>query len=89
MFTPSTVGGGTFLAFDGAGAEVDFLTYLGTGLDDNEESGIHVLYCDDREDPDSSARAVLLTGSGQPRVSRDSDDNGVDNLDADTNFECS
>ena len=88
VFATSGVGGVTFRGLDQDDAAVTSISYLGNGLGDNLAPLTHFKYCDDRADPNTSARAIILTGSGQPRISQDVDGNGIDNLTSTINFTC-
>jgi len=88
VFSPADVGDGEFEGLDSANAEISSLSFLGTGLGDAIPNSAHFKYCDQRSNPERSARAVLVNVSGQPKVSSDTDDDSIDNLDANTNLVC-
>lgn len=91
VFPAADIGDGVLQGLDGAGPPnaIDSLSFLGTGLGDAIPDGAHFKYCDLRDDPDTSARAVLVNASGQPRVSFDTaDDGSIDNLDAGNDLSC-
>lgn len=73
IFQAPNIGTGTFVGEDGGGNQVDTVAFLGTGLADDLETNSRFKYCDDRDPPISSARAVLLNASGQPRVVENSE----------------
>ena len=88
VFEVDTVEGSAFIGEDADGGSVNTVSFLGTGLADGLDVTTYFLYCDDREEPDRSARAIILTGSGQPRLSQDLDGDGVDDLADGDPFSC-
>lgn len=71
----------TFLGEDGGGAAVSAVTYGPTGQLNSAQTGVHWIHCDERGASD--ARAVILSAAGQPRISRDSDDDGTHEYNSD------
>ena len=71
----------SFLGIDGAGAAVSAVTYGATGQLNSAQTGVHLIHCDERGT--AEARAVILSAAGQPRISRDSDDNGIHEINSD------
>ena len=90
IFATTPAAGATFRGLDADDAALRFVVYRNTGLADVTQlpSQPHFKYCDDRENPNQSARAVILTGSGQPRISQDSNDSGVHNISLAEDLSC-
>jgi type IV fimbrial biogenesis protein FimT len=62
------------------------VTFKSTGMSSVPVANVKFMHCDDRGD--GSARAVVLSASGQPRISQDSDGNGVHDVGG-TDLTCS
>lgn len=83
-FQPDS-GNSTLRGRDDTGT-VNDVTYGGDGAARNVGAGTRFVYCDDRGA--SQARAVLLTITGQPRISRDSDGDGTHETAAGAALKC-
>ena len=87
IFQPDTGAGVTFMASNDAGA-IAGLSYENTGLGSDLDPPLSTppvsqntvfRYCDDRGAP--QARGIVITPSGYPRLTRDTDGSGIDNID--------
>ena len=67
----------TLPATNSAGVALNQIDFLPTGRATGVTNARFV-YCDDRGA--GSARAIILSATGSPRISRDSDDNGIDDI---------
>ena len=63
---------------DDLGDPVTAVTYGASGQLNSAQTGVNFVHCDDRGA--SEARAVVLSASGQPSISRDTDDDGIHNV---------
>lgn len=78
VFQPDMGGAATLTGnVGGGGPSVGYISFLGTGLPSGMAANTWFKYCDDRGA--TQARGVVLSASGQPRVSRDSDGDGTHN----------
>ena len=87
VFQPDVGTSVTFIGSNGAIGAIGGLSYENTGLgwDLDPSTGIPPVsedtvfrYCDDRGAPE--ARGIVITVTGYPRLTRDTDGNGTDNI---------
>lgn len=79
VFDPDISSPTTLRGWDGSGGAVSAVCYQANGFPSVLVSGIHFNYCDDRGV--SAARAVVLSPTGQPGVSQDTDGDGIHDYD--------
>lgn len=86
LFYADIASGAVAVMFNGQGRPTVFNAAGGT------TTNATFMRCDDRANtdanPDRHARAIILTASGRTRLSRDSDNNGVQEDDTNTNLVC-
>lgn len=81
VFQQSIGGVASLIGTDNTGTAVSSVTYRGTGFPANLAAGTHFTHCDDRGV--TAARAVVVSNTGHPGISRDSNADGIHDVGGD------